>query len=129
LPKLPIISIIDDDDSVRAATDTLLRSHGYAAYTFASAEEFLGSTHLNDTSCVVTDIRMLAMSGIELQTHLLERGYEVPFIFITALPDERIRAQALKAGAVGFLTKPFDEGTFLRYLKEALHKYDETCDH
>ncbi len=68
---------------------------------------------------------MLAMSGIELQTHLLDRGHEVPFIFITALPDERIRAQALKAGAIGFLTKPFDEGTFLRYLEEALRRGDE----
>ena len=129
MSRPPLISIIDDDASVRTATDTLVRSHGYAAHTFASAEEFLGSTHLNDTSCVVADIRMLAMSGIELQTHLLDRGHEVPFIFITALPDERIRAQALKAGAIGFLTKPFDEGTFLRYLKEALRRHDEVCDH
>ena len=129
MSRPPLISIIDDDASVRTATDTLVRSHGYAAHTFASAEEFLHSAHLNDTSCVVTDVRMLAMSGIELQTHLLDRGHEVPFIFITALPDERIRAQALKAGAIGFLTKPFDEGTFLRYLEEALRRGDEVRDH
>jgi FixJ family two-component response regulator len=125
LSRPPLISIIDDDASVRTATDTLVRSHGYAANTFASAEEFLRSAHVNDTSCVVADIRMLAMSGIELQTHLLERGHEVPFIFITALPDERIRDQALKAGAVGLLTKPFDEGTLIKCLEAALQRRDE----
>ncbi|SDN16373.1 response regulator transcription factor [Afipia sp. GAS231] len=103
----PVISIIDDDGSVRAATYNLVRSLGYVVHTFASAGEFLRSPHVNDTSCVIADVRMPAMSGLELQAHLLAEGYRVPFIFITAFSAENVRAQALKAGAHCFLTKPF----------------------
>jgi FixJ family two-component response regulator len=120
LAKLPVISIIDDDGSVRAATDNLVRSLGYSVHTFASAEEFLRSAHLNGTSCVIADVQMPAMSGIELQAHLLARGHRVPFIFITAFPLESLRARALKAGAIGFLTKPFDGGELIRCLDAAL---------
>jgi FixJ family two-component response regulator len=118
--SLPLISIIDDDPSVRVATHNLVRSLGYAAHTFASAKEFLRSPHTDETSCVIADVQMPCMSGVELQAVMRARGCCVPFIFITAFPDEKIRAQALKAGATCFLTKPFDGGTLVRCLDTAL---------
>jgi FixJ family two-component response regulator len=120
--RAPVISIIDDDASLRAATDNLLRSLGYTVYTFASAEEFLRSAHFNDTSCVIADVQMPGMSGVDLQAHLLTQGHSVPFIFMTAFPEEAVRARALKAGAICFLTKPFDRLTLIRYLDAALER-------
>jgi FixJ family two-component response regulator len=118
----PVISIIDDDASVRAATDNLLRSLGYTVYTFDSAEEFLRSTHCNDTSCVIADVQMPGMSGVDLQARLLTQRHRLPFIFITAFPEETIRARALKAGAICFLTKPFDRLTLIKCLDAALER-------
>jgi FixJ family two-component response regulator len=120
LSTLSVISVIDDDASVRAATNNLLRSHGYVVHTFASAEEFLLSTHLNDTSCVIADVQMSVMSGVELLAVMRARGYGVPFIFITAFPDESVRARALKAGAICFLSKPFAGPTLMKCLGAAL---------
>jgi FixJ family two-component response regulator len=120
LCKSLMISIIDDDASVRAATDSLLRSHGYTVHTFASAEEFLRSAHLNDTSCVIADVQMPKMSGVELQALLRTRGNCLPFIFITAFPEESVRARAQKGGAICFLTKPFDGPTLISYLDTAI---------
>ena len=120
MSRLPVISIIDDDASVRAATDNLLRSLGYTVYTFFSAEEFLRSAHFNDTSCVIADVQMPTMSGVDLQARLLTQGHRVPFIFITAFPEETIRARALTAGAIGFLTKPFDKLALIKCLDAAL---------
>src|SRR4051794_16224748 len=99
---LSVISVIDDDASVRAATDNLLSSHGYLVRTFASAEEFLQSPHL-DCTCVVADVQMPGMSGLDLLTHMRAHGYLAPVIFITAFPEESVRASALKAGAICFL--------------------------
>jgi FixJ family two-component response regulator len=121
--RLPVISIIDDDASVRAATDNLLRSLGYTVCAFVSAEEFLRSTDFNDTSCVIADVQMPGMSGVDLQARLLTQGNYVPFIFITAFPEETIRARALKAGAISFLTKPFDRLTLIRCLDTALERH------
>jgi FixJ family two-component response regulator len=120
LTILSVISVIDDDASVRAATNNLLRSHGYTVRTFASAEEFLQSAHLNDTSCVIADVQMSVMSGPELMTVMRGQGYLVPFIFITAFPDETVRARALSAGAIGFLAKPFAGPTLTNCLATAL---------
>jgi FixJ family two-component response regulator len=117
-----MISIVDDDASVRVATDNLLRSLGYTVNTFKSAEEFLQSAHFNDTSCVIADVRMPAMSGVELQALLLAHGHRVPFIFITAFPEETIRERAMKAGAICFLTKPFDRLTLIKCLDTALER-------
>jgi FixJ family two-component response regulator len=125
LSNPPVISIIDDDGSVRAATYNLVRSLGYIVHTFASAEEFLRSPHLNDTSCVIADVRMPAMSGVELQAHLLATGHRVPFIFITAFFVESARARALKAGATCFLTKPFDGEALVKCLDDALQGHGE----
>lgn len=118
----PVISIVDDDGSVRAATYNLVRSLGYNVHTFASAEEFLQSPHLNDTSCVIADVRMPTMSGLELRAHLLAEGYRVPFIFITAFSVETARTRALKAGATCFLTKPFAEEALIKCLDAALQE-------
>ena len=117
-----MISIIDDDASVRAATNNLVRSLGYTVHTFASAETFLHSAQLNDTSCAIADVQMPTLSGIELQSHLRAKGCRVPFIFITAFPEESVRARALKDGAIGFLTKPFDGGTLISCLNTALER-------
>jgi FixJ family two-component response regulator len=102
-----VISIIDDDASVRAAINNLLSSHGYLVHTFASAEEFLRSARLNDSSCVVADVQMPGMSGLDLLIQLRAQGDATPFIFITAFPEESVRARALNAGAICFLAKPF----------------------
>ncbi len=125
LSRVPVISIIDDDTSVRIGASNLLRSHGYAVHTFASAEEFLRSGHRDNTSCVIADVQMPGASGIELQRLLAAQGARVPFIFITAFPDESLRAQALKAGAICFLIKPFDGPTLIRCLDSALQRDGE----
>jgi FixJ family two-component response regulator len=125
LTTVPVISIIDDDASVRLATDNLVTSLGYVAHTFTSAEEFLLSAEMNDTSCIIADVQMPEMTGIELQSLMRSRGSCVPFIFITAYPEERIRAQVLHAGATCFLSKPFDGRTFIKYLDTALETSPE----
>jgi FixJ family two-component response regulator len=122
LSTLLVISVIDDDASVRAATDNLLSSHGYQVHTFSSAEDFLRSTHLDDSLCVVADVQMPVMSGLDLLTHLRSRGNDAPFIFITAFPDEAVRARALKAGAVGFLAKPFAGPVLIKCIEAALNR-------
>jgi FixJ family two-component response regulator len=120
LQHVPVISIVDDDESVRIAMNSLVRSLGYIAHTFASAEDFLRSPRLNETSCLITDVQMPGMNGIELQTQLRAKGLRMPIVFITAYPDERTRARSLDAGAVCYLTKPFDEETLIGCLERAL---------
>ena len=119
---LSVISVIDDDASIRAATNNLLSSHGYSVHTFESAEDFLQSAHQDDSSCVVADVQMSGMSGLDLLTHLRTRGSDVPFIFITAFPDESVRVRALKAGAICFLSKPFAGPVLINYLEVALNQ-------
>jgi FixJ family two-component response regulator len=101
-----MISIVDDDRSLREATKGLVRSFGYGADAFASAEEFLQSDRVNDSSCLILDVNMPGLSGIELQSQLIARGNRMPIIFITAVPEETTRAKAIEAGAIGFLSKP-----------------------
>src|SRR5450631_4350154 len=116
----PLISIIDDDESIREATKGLVRSLGYRAVTFASAEEFLQSDSVSNTSCLITDVQMPGLSGIDLQRGLIARGVQMPTIFITAFPEEGTRLRALTAGAVAYLGKPFSEESLLRCLNSAL---------
>jgi FixJ family two-component response regulator len=123
LSALSVISVIDDDASVRAATNNLLSSHGYLVDTFASAEEFLQSARLNESSCVIADVQMAAMSGLDLLTHLRAEGYAAPFIFITAFPEESVRARAMKAGAICFLAKPFAGPALISCLEAALKRH------
>ena len=122
MSTISVISIIDDDASVRAATNNLLSSHGYLVHTFASAEEFLQSARLTDSSCVVADVQMPGMSGLDLLTHLRAQGYAVPFVFITAFPEESVRARALKAGAIGFLAKPFAGPALINCVEAAVNR-------
>ncbi|UGY29057.1 MULTISPECIES: response regulator transcription factor [Bradyrhizobium] len=118
----PLISVVDDDASVRAATENLLKSRGYIVQTFASAEDFLRSPRLNETSCVISDLQMPVMSGLDLLAEMRARGHGVPFIFITAFPNDRVRASALDAGAIGFLAKPFAGHTLIECLDAALQE-------
>ena len=117
-----VISVIDDDASVRAATNNLLSSHGYLVHAFASAEEFLQLARLDDSSCVIADVQMPAMSGLDLLTHMRAEGYAAPFIFITAFPEESVRARALKAGAACFLAKPFAAPALITCVESVLKR-------
>jgi len=120
LRNAPIISIIDDDESMRCAIKSLVTSLGLDAYTFASAEAFLQSPHLDDTSCVITDLQMPGLNGVELQKSLLAQGRRIPIIFVTAFPEERLRARAVEAGALGFLSKPFESETLITLIGKAI---------
>jgi FixJ family two-component response regulator len=122
LSTLSVISVIDDDASVRTATTNLLSSHGYQVDTFASAEAFLQSARLNDSSCVIADVQMPAMSGLDLLNHMRAQGYAAPFILITAFPEESVRDRALKAGAICFLAKPFAGPALISCLEAALNQ-------
>ena len=120
LSKIPTISIIDDDESIRNAVESLIAARGFVAVTFASAEAFLQSDDVLRTSCLITDIQLPGMSGLDLQDHLRARGYQVPVIFITAFPEENFRRRAEAGGAVAFLAKPFDSRTLIERITEAL---------
>jgi FixJ family two-component response regulator len=122
LTKGPVISIVEDDAAVRAATENLVKSLGFAVYTFASAQEFLQSQFMSDTECLISDVQMPNMSGIELQATLASRGREIPMIFMTAFPDESVRRRAMDAGAVGFLHKPFHGETLIECIQDALSR-------
>jgi FixJ family two-component response regulator len=122
LTAVPVISVIDDDVSVRAAINNLLRSLGYIVHLFPSAEAFLQSMQLTNTWCVISDVRMLGMSGVELQSRLRSEGNRMPFVFITAVPDESVRVRALEDGAICFLTKPFDDEVLIRCLDTAVDR-------
>jgi FixJ family two-component response regulator len=115
-----LVAIVDDDDSMRNALDGLLKAVGFPAQAFASAEEFLKSGQQHQTSCLIADIRMPGMSGLELQAHLNAESCRIPIIFITAHGDAKMRMQALRAGAVEFLSKPFDEEVLLESVRAAL---------
>ena len=115
-----VISVVDDDASMRESLTSLLRSHGFAVRTFASAEEFLQSGQAPATRCLLLDVRMPGMSGLELQERLGGERRRTPIIFLTAHGDEQARARALEAGAVDFLSKPFSEGALLEAVRAAL---------
>jgi FixJ family two-component response regulator len=125
LQKTPVISIVDDDEAVRLALRSLVRSLGYVSNVFASAEEFLESSHLNKTSCLISDIQMPGMNGIELQNRLKILDCSTPVIFVTAFPDDRSRARALEAGAIGFLEKPFEGRVMIQLIDMALRARSE----
>lgn len=121
MAKSHVISIIDDDPSVREATQSLIRSLGYDAQVFASAEEYLQSDRLNDSSCLITDLHMPGMSGSDLQDRLIADGYQIPIIFVTAYYEDRIRDRVMDAGAFGFLRKPFNDDSLIACLDRALN--------
>jgi FixJ family two-component response regulator len=114
-----MISIVDDDVCAREATEAIIRSLGYALETFESAEDFLCSDHVNNTSCLITDVHMPGLSGVELYQRLRADGFAVPTIVVTGQPDETTRTQVLAAGAIAFLSKPFAKQTLLNCLRAA----------
>jgi FixJ family two-component response regulator len=115
-----LISIVDDDESMREAIQSLLRSVGFRTQTFASAEQFLQSDQIETTACLILDVRMPGMSGLELQRQLMATQYRIPIVFVTAHGDEEARARALQEGAVEFLLKPFSEEALLNAIQVAL---------
>lgn len=117
-PKL--VAIVDDDELIRDALGGLMKAAGFSALAFASAEEFLNSGEQRRTACLIADIRMPGMSGLELQSKLNKGHRRIPIIFITGQGDEKMRMQALRAGAVEFLTKPFDDEVLLESVRAAL---------
>jgi FixJ family two-component response regulator len=121
LTKPPLLSVVDDDQSVRESLPDLLGELGFATRSFSSAEEFLSSGFLDETSCLILDVAMPGMTGPELHQELKRRGQEVPTIFITGQRDETIRARLLNQGAVGFLLKPLNDEALFAAIKTALH--------
>jgi FixJ family two-component response regulator len=115
-----LISIVDDDDSIRRTTKLLIESFGLRAAAFASAESYLSSSELGETACLVVDIKMAGMDGLELQSRLAAAGCNVPVIFITVCDDEQSRGRAMQAGAVAFLSKPFSDEQLLESIHSAL---------
>jgi two-component system response regulator FixJ len=114
------VSVVDDDESVRQALAGLLRSAGFQVSTFASAEEFVASAQLGESRCLILDLRLPGMSGLELQQRLANEGRRLPIVILTAHGDEEARARALKAGVVAFMPKPFDGEVLLRTVEAAL---------
>jgi FixJ family two-component response regulator len=117
-----IVMIVDDDESVRRAARRLIKSFGFAVESFASAEDFLTSGRLPQTACLVLDVQMPGLNGLELQSRLISEGHQVPIVFITAFNDENARDRALRAGAVGYLVKPFEEADLLNGINLALQR-------
>ena len=116
----PLISVVDDNDSVRESLKGLIRSVGFAVEVFPSAEDFLNSDHLSDTGCLILDVRMPGMDGLELQRHLVKSDRSIPVVFITAHGDAAARSQALRDGAADYLFKPFSEQALLNAINAAL---------
>jgi FixJ family two-component response regulator len=125
--QTPLLMCVEDDPSVREAIKGLLVALGFAAEVFSSAEEFIQSSRLSETSCLITDVQLRGMSGIELQHRVAALGRRIPTIVITAFPDERIRAQALSAGAVCFLCKPINMGELVNCIDLALNRRSDVA--
>jgi FixJ family two-component response regulator len=119
---IKIVSIVDDDDAVRTATQAFVRSLGYKAVASASAEDFLKSPELDTADILIADVQMPGMNGLELQQELVRRRPALPIIFITAFPEERIRQQAMAAGAACMLAKPYDGDSLIECIEKTLAK-------
>ena len=120
MPRVQLISIVDDDDALRNSLDDLIRSIGFRTQGFPSAEAFLSSNQAYDTACLILDVRMPGMNGLELQRQMVAANWRIPIIFITSHADDDARARALEAGAVAFLYKPFREEELLTAIDAAL---------
>jgi FixJ family two-component response regulator len=122
MPRKPVITIVDDDESVREATMSLMRALGFTSEAYQCAEDFLKSGRVQATSCLIADVRMPGMSGLELYRHLVASGKSIPTVLITAHSDDGVRARALKAGIICYLTKPFREDDLLECIRSALDR-------
>ena len=121
MPKASLVSVVEDDHFFRESMKRLMRSLGYPVEVFASAAEFLASPRLVETACLIADVNMPAMNGLDLHRRVIEMGLGIPTILVTAYPDNDIRTYALKDGAVCYLRKPIDEEQLMRCLRTALH--------
>jgi FixJ family two-component response regulator len=119
-----LISVVDDDEPFREAMTSLMKSLGFAVEAFSSAEKFLASSRLEDTSCLIADVHMPGMTGIELHQQLVSSGHTIPVILITAYPDDNARARASAAGVICYLSKTFDDDELLGYVRAALVQAD-----
>lgn len=122
MARAPLISIVDDDDSLRRSLGNLLRSLGFRVQEFASAQAFIGAQNARETACLILDVRMPGMTGLDLQRHIAASGWRVPIVFITSHADDDARTRALAAGAVAFLSKPFREKEILDAINAALSR-------
>ena len=120
MSKTQIVSIVDDDASVRVALESLVRSLGFVAFAFESAEDFLRSPRVDDSGCLITDVQLWGMSGLDLQDRLIAQGSRIPIIFITAFPEQTIRSRAEAGGALACLEKPFRGRTMIELVRQAL---------
>jgi len=120
MPKASLISIVEDDQFFRESMRRLMRSLGYDVEAFPSAADFLASHRLSETACLISDVQMPAMTGVELHRHLIKAGHKIPTILVTAYPDEVDRARALNDGVVCYLRKPVDEQHLIQCLRAAL---------
>ncbi|MBB3149548.1 FixJ family two-component response regulator [Phyllobacterium trifolii] len=120
MATVSLVSVVEDDQFFRESMRRLMRSLGYDVATFSSAADFLASFHLAETACLIADVHMPAMSGFELYEHLIEQGYAIPTILVTAYPDDVDHARAMNNGIVCYLRKPFDERHLVRCLRAAL---------
>jgi FixJ family two-component response regulator len=128
LSEPPLISIVDDDGIVRQAIESLVTSLGFLARVFPSAEAFLQSPQVAETSCLISDVQMPEVSGVQLQDRLVGLGLSIPMIFITAYPDDAVRARVLDRGAVGFLLKPFNAQSLIECIDSALDRRGKKMD-
>jgi len=124
MQKASLVSVVEDDQFFRESMRRLMRSLGYSVEAFPSAPEFLASPRLVETACLIADVHMPAMTGLELHRHLIAAGYAIPTILVTAYPDDDVRARALNDGVVCYLRKPIDEKHLMRCLRAALHPGD-----
>jgi FixJ family two-component response regulator len=120
MPRVPLIAIVDDDESLRSSLENLIRSFGFRARGFPSAEAFLGCQQAPETACLILDVRMPGMNGLDLQSHMVRGSWKVPIVFITSHADDDAHARALKAGAVAFLYKPCREEDLVNAIGAAL---------
>ena len=121
MPNASLVSVVEDDQFFRESLRRLMRSLGYSVEAFPSAADFLSSPRLVETACLIADVQMPAMTGLELHRHLIAAGYAIPTILVTAYPDDDVRARALNDGVVCYLRKPVDEKHLMRCLRAALH--------
>jgi FixJ family two-component response regulator len=128
MPKASLVSVVEDDQFFRESMKRLMRSLGYRVETFPSAADFLASPLLVETACLIADVHMPATTGLELHNRLVEMGYAIPTILVTAYPDDDVRARALNNGVVCYLRKPIDEKHLMRCLRAALHSGDPPED-
>jgi FixJ family two-component response regulator len=122
MPRVPLIAIVDDDCLLRDSLDNLMRSVGFPTQDFSSAEAFLSSAQIHETACLILDVRLPGMSGLELQRQIVAANWRIPIIFVTAHADDAVRAHALEAGAIDFLYKPFREEELLNAIDSALKR-------